>query len=275
LLIATVGVTSTFWATAAALALSALVVLAIRIPGGGRPPAHARPRGLWTSTREGFAFLWGDRVLCTVALLSAVLVALWLPVEGVVLPYHYSTQHEPGALGLLVTVMSGGGVIGALLSTAVATRVRRRTTFVVALLGVSIPLLGMALLPPYPIMLALGFAMGLFFGPINPITNIAMWERTPAALRGRVVGAIGAAATRPDLWATCSQDRSSRASAYAPRSSLSEPCSHSHAPLARRCPPCAASTTPLWYVTRPNPTRPQPTRSTTARSQRGEPRPRS
>jgi MFS family permease len=51
----------------------------------------------------------------------------------------------------------------------------------------------MAFLPPYPAMLAFGFATGLFFGPINPITNIAMQERTPAALRGRVVGAIGAA----------------------------------------------------------------------------------
>jgi hypothetical protein len=72
-----VGVTSTSWATAAAFALSALVMLVVRIPGGGRPPAHARPRGFWTSTREEFAFLWRDRVPRTVALLSAVLVALW------------------------------------------------------------------------------------------------------------------------------------------------------------------------------------------------------
>jgi MFS family permease len=194
LLIAGVGVTSTFWATAAAFALSALVMLVTRIPGGGRPPAHARPRGVWTSTREGFAFLWRDPVLRAVALLSAALVALWLPLEGVVLPYHYNAQHAPGQLGWLVTVMSAGGVVGALLYTAVATRVRRHIAFTVALLGTSIPVLGMAFLPPYPAMLAFGFATGLFFGPINPITNIAMQERTPAVLRGRVVGAIGGAA---------------------------------------------------------------------------------
>jgi MFS family permease len=194
LLIALVGVTSTFWVTAAAFALSALVVFVVRIPGGGRPPAHARPRGFWTSTREGFAFLWRDRVLRTVALLSAALVALWLPVDGVVLPYHYNAHDEPGQLGWLVTAMSGGGAVGALLYAAAAMRVPRRTAFIVALLGTSIPLLGMALLPPYPAMLAFGFATGLFFGPINPITNIAMQERTPTALRGRVVGAIGATA---------------------------------------------------------------------------------
>ena len=48
----------------------------------------------------------------------------------------------------------------------------------------------MSSLPPYPATLAFGFATGLFFGPINPITNIATQERTPTALRGRVVGAI-------------------------------------------------------------------------------------
>lgn len=194
LLISAVGVTSTFWATTVAFALSALIVLAVRIPGGGRPPVHERPRGFWTSTREGFTFLWRDGVLRAVALLSAMLVGIWLPVEGVVLPYYYNSQDAPGQLGLLVTAMSGGGVVGALLYTAVATRVRRRTAFVVALLGTSIPVLGMAFLPPYPAMLALGVATGLFFGPVNPITNIAMQERTPDALRGRVVGAIGAAA---------------------------------------------------------------------------------
>lgn len=194
LLIAAVGVTSTFWGTAAAFALSALVLFVIRIPGGGRPPAHARPRGVWTSTHEGFAFLWRDRVLRAVALLSAVLIGLWLPLETVVLPYHYNTQHAPGQLGWLDTTMSAGGVVGALFYTAVARRVRRHSAFNVALLGTSIPVLGMALLAPFPWMLAFGFTTGLFFGPINPIMNIAMQERTPPALRGRVVGAIGGAA---------------------------------------------------------------------------------
>jgi hypothetical protein len=95
----------------------------------------------------------------------------------------------------------------------VATRVQRRTAFVVALPGTSMPVLGMAFLPPYPAMLAFGFATGLFFGPINPMTNIAMQERTPTALRGRVVGAIGGTAYATGPWATCSRDHSSKASA--------------------------------------------------------------
>ncbi|MEZ5116350.1 MAG: MFS transporter [Candidatus Nanopelagicales bacterium] len=192
-LIASIGVIATFWATAAAFAVSALLIAVVRIPGGGRPAAHERPRGFWRSTREGFAFLWRDRVLRTVAILSALLIGLWLPVEGVLLPVYFTEQEAPGRLGLLITAMSAGGVVGALGYGAVARRLKRRTAFSVALIGTSLPLVALALLPPYPAMVALGFATGLFFGPVNPITNIAMQERTPNPLRGRVVGAMSSA----------------------------------------------------------------------------------
>jgi MFS family permease len=194
LLIGTVGSTSTFWATAIAFALSALLMATTRMPGGGRPPAHERPRGLWRSTREGLSFLWGDRVLRSVALLIALLVAVWLPVEGVVLPVHFSSIDQPAQLGLLVTAMSGGGVVGALVYAAVGVRFSRHKAFVASLILCAVPVLGLALLPAYPVMLLLGFLSGVFFGAVNPITNLAMQNRTPEALRGRVVGVMGSAA---------------------------------------------------------------------------------
>jgi MFS family permease len=52
----------------------------------------------------------------------------------------------------------------------------------------------MAFLPAYPVMIVLGALTGLFFGAVNPITNLAMQNRTPEALRGRVVGVMGSAA---------------------------------------------------------------------------------
>lgn len=194
LLIGVVGVTATFWATAVAFAISAALVAAVRMPGGGRPSRHERPRGLWRSTREGLVFLWRDRVLRSVALLTAALVGVWLPIEGVVLPYYYTELDSPERLGLLVTAMSAGGVVGALAYTALAGRWRQRTVFLTALVGTSLPILGMALLPPYPAMLVLGVLTGLFFGPVNPIVNLAMQNRTPERLRGRVVGLLGASA---------------------------------------------------------------------------------
>ena len=43
-------------------------------------------------------------------------------------------------------------------------------------------------------MLVLGVLTGLFFGAVNPISNLVMQLRTPAVLRGRVIGVMGSAA---------------------------------------------------------------------------------
>lgn len=193
-LIALVGVTSTFWATTAAFALSSLVMAAVRIPHGERPPIEDRPRGMWAATRDGFVFLWRDRGLRDICILTSILAALWLPVQGVVLPFHFTEQGSPERLGWLATAMSGGAVAGALLFSAFGTMVRRRPLFIASLLGTSIPIVAIAPLPPFAAMLVFGFAAGFFYGPVNPITNLAIQERTSPAMRGRVVGAVSASA---------------------------------------------------------------------------------
>lgn len=190
LLIALVGATGAFWATAACFGMSALLMVAVRVPGAGRPAVHERVDGFWSATKEGLVFLWGDRVLRSVSLLTALLVGFWLPVEGVVLPVYFQQQQEPGHLGAVLMSLSAGGVLGSLAYAAVGTRVRRRPAFVGALVATSLAIVGMAFLPPLFGLLAFGFAAGAAYGPINPIANIAMQERTPERLRGRVLGLL-------------------------------------------------------------------------------------
>ena len=194
LLIGLVGPAATFWATAAAFGLSALLLATTQIPGGGRPTVVAERPGLLSSTREGLSFLWQDRVLRSVALLFTVVVAVWLPIEGVILPVHFTEIDNPQQLGLLITAMSAGGVIGALVYAAVGKRIRRRTAFVASLIGCSLPVLVLAMVPAYSTMLVLGLLTGLFFGAVNPISNLVMQIRTPEAMRGRVIGVMGSAA---------------------------------------------------------------------------------
>ena len=74
LLIAVVGATNAFWATAALFALSAGLMFAVRIPGAGRPTTHGRLREFWPATREGLVFLWREPVLRSVAILTALVV---------------------------------------------------------------------------------------------------------------------------------------------------------------------------------------------------------
>jgi MFS family permease len=193
LLIALVGAVSTFWGTAACFAAAATLLALVPVPGSGRPVAEVRGVRFWDATLEGVAFLWRDRVLRSVAVLAALLIGFWLPVEGVILPVYFQDRGAPGELGAVLMALSGGAVLGALAYAAIGARFQRRTAYVGAMVGTSLAVLGMAFLPPLAGLLVLGFASGALYGPINPIINIAMQERTPNALRGRIVGLITSA----------------------------------------------------------------------------------
>ncbi|MGL5808948.1 MAG: MFS transporter, partial [Nocardioides sp.] len=50
------------------------------------------------------------------------------------------------------------------------------------------------LLPGFWWMVCWAALTGMFFGSVNPIANLAMQNRTPERLRGRVIGVMGSAA---------------------------------------------------------------------------------
>ena len=190
LLIGLVGAEATLWATAVGFAASALAMALVRVPGAGRPPARETPTSIWHDGLEGLAFVWRDRTLRSLTILFTLLVAAWVPIEGVILPVYFQARNEPEQLGLVLMAMSAGGIVGALGYGAVGHRIRRRTAMVVGLIGTAVPVVGMAFLPPTWALCVLGAATGLLFGPINPITNIALQERVPSHLRGRAIGVL-------------------------------------------------------------------------------------
>lgn len=189
-LIATVGASDTLWVAAGGFALSSLLLTTLRLPDAGRPPAHERPAGMWSGTKEGLAFVWRDPLLRAVAVFGTLLIAVYLPIEGVVLPVYFQDQDAPERLGGLIMAMSLGAVGSALAYAAVGAGRRRAPVFRAALVATGVLILGLAALPPYWLMLVIGVGIGIAYGPINPLINIAMQERTPEALRGRVVGVI-------------------------------------------------------------------------------------
>jgi MFS family permease len=91
-------------------------------------------------------------------------------------------------------LMSVGGVIGALGYGALGTRWRKFPVLVIACTVSCMPIIAMAALPALPWFLALSFIAGFFFGPINPIVNVAMQEQTPDHLLGRVIGLLTSSA---------------------------------------------------------------------------------
>ncbi len=188
------GATTTFWLSAAMFLVGALIMFGVRVPGAGRPAEHERPSGVWASTVEGVRFVWDDRVLRTVALVSMVIVGFWLPVEGVVLPVYFEDLGQPERLGITVMALSAGGIVGALLYGGIGDRFSRRLAFVTAMSGAGFAVLGMALLPPFVLLVVFAVLAGLFYGPVGPVVNLMIQHRSPGRMRGRVVGLLTSAA---------------------------------------------------------------------------------
>ena len=192
-LIAWVGAVPALWFTAVAFLASAVLVAAMRVDDAGRPAEHHAPDGFWSGTREGLRFVWRDHLLRALLITTAVLVSVYMPVEGVLLPVEFEAQDEPGRLGLVVMAMSLGGIAGALGYGLVGRRWRRSTVYRGALVLTGVFLMVLAALPPFGVMLAASVLIGVAYGPVGPLVNIAMQTRSPEHMRGRVVGIITSA----------------------------------------------------------------------------------
>lgn len=190
LLIALVGSLTALWFTAVAFVGSALLVSVLRVADAGPPAEHQAPEGFWSGTREGLQFVWRDRLLRSVTIITAVLVSVYMPVEGVLLPVEFEAQDQPGRLGLVVMTMSLGAIVGALVYGLVGRTWRRSLVFKGALISTGVFLLALAALPPFAVMLAAALLIGVSYGPVGPVVNIAMQTRSPEHMRGRVVGII-------------------------------------------------------------------------------------
>lgn len=191
-LIAALGATSTMWVTAGAFAVAVLASLAVRLPGADRPAPDDRPTDLVRSTLEGLAFVWRDPLLRDVSLFGTVLVAVYLPIEAVLLPAWFEQQGRPEQLGGVLMAFAVGGIAGALAYARWGRAGRRRAIFVVGTVGACVALVVMGRLPPLPIMLGAGVVTGLCYGPIDPLRTLTAQRRADDRLRGRVIGVLAA-----------------------------------------------------------------------------------
>jgi MFS family permease len=189
-LIGLVGAESALWATAGAFAVSVAVTLPLRVPGAGRPEQHERPGSVWHGTIEGLVFVWHQPLLRITTALCCLVIAAYLPFESVILPVHFTELGRPGQLGLVITAMSVGGVVGSLSFPVFVRRLGRYRVFVASVIVACAALVGLAVLPGLWVMVSFAVLTGLFWGPVQPILDLAMQVRTPERLRGRVIGVI-------------------------------------------------------------------------------------
>ncbi|HEV2006533.1 MAG TPA: MFS transporter, partial [Candidatus Limnocylindrales bacterium] len=156
------------------------------------PRRRARPSGEEVAdVLAGLRALARDRVLRALTAGAMVATAVGAPAFAVLLPaLAIRAGFGAGALGLTLSAFGAGLVVGSLLAERLSSRLGRRRLLALAFAGTGVALALVASAPSLPIMVALLVLAGLATGPINPIAFTVMQERVPAAIRGRIFGAV-------------------------------------------------------------------------------------
>ncbi len=151
--------------------------------------------GALSELSAGIRFLLREPVLRLIVGVVVVTNLLDAARSGSLLPlYAQQELGGPAALGLVVGAFGGAAFLGSVLFGLVAHRLPRRPVFVVGFLLAGGPsLLAPALGADLPWLVAASIASGLAAGGLNPVIGAVELERTPPALRGRVLGAVTAA----------------------------------------------------------------------------------
>jgi MFS family permease len=152
-------------------------------------------RAALADVREGWTILVRQPFLRAVTLLNLVVVTVLAAVQGLLLPVHFTLQGQEGRLGLVLSALAAGTLVGSLAYAAAGARMPRRAWFVVGLVGSLGGIAVIGALPPVGVVLAGAALLGLFGGLLGTVTGVLMTERVPDAARGRVMGTQNAAIT--------------------------------------------------------------------------------
>ena len=190
-LIATVGAVSAFWAPFALFLVAIACIVALRVGDAGQAARKASsrpPGGRLHESLLGARLLWQDRALRALTIAIMVLAAVYLPTESVVLPAYFEGLSAPGGLGVVISALAAGSVIGAFGYGWISNRMTRYHLARLILIGTVVAIVPMSLLPPLPLMTLAAFCLGLAWGPMNPLMSTLIQRRIPADAQGRVYG---------------------------------------------------------------------------------------
>lgn len=177
-----------FLADAISYAVASIALLFLRKDLQNKTTAAAEP--LWQATMAGLRWIWRHPLIRTAILLITAtnLVFQALVLTVVVLAQHHGAG--PGAIGTMLGIYSGGGLIGAL----VAGRAHRCFTPKMVIIGVNwiwAALLPLFLLSTNPLQIgAIGAATAL----IGPVWNVVIISYTALLVPNEILGRVTSAA---------------------------------------------------------------------------------
>jgi MFS family permease len=192
LLIYWFGAAGAVWLDAATFALCAAIVATVVPAASAAPPATHEP--YLVALRGGFRALWADPLLPSMIatlfvlnLFNQALVAVYIPL------WVEETTHTPAALGLLFGTFAAGAVLGSIVFTVLAPRLRMYQTFMLgAALACAPRLLVLGVTHELVLVCTVTFVSGLAMAAVNPVIGAMLYQRIPPEVQTRAFGACTA-----------------------------------------------------------------------------------
>jgi MFS family permease len=184
-----IGTVNTFWVIGS---LSLVAALLIRLlgslpPGSGvdDPP----PGQWWADALAGFVAIRKDRAILVLTAFFIAVELVYMPSEVVILPAYFQAAGNPLGMGLVISAMAVGGILGAYAFDPLSRFLSNRQILIIAVMASTTALFGLAFFPPVWLMMVAGFFAGVFWGPMGPLINTLVQTRFPERVQGRVFGA--------------------------------------------------------------------------------------
>lgn len=189
-LISTIGAVNSLVAAGAMFGVAATSVALMRVTDSGQIARgqSSRRDSFVQSMVEGLRVLRRDRALFAMTIMLMFLSATYTPTETVVLPVHFESTNNASGLGLTMSAMAAGAMLGAFSFGWIAKRMTRYRLLLTIVSGVAIGVVSMSMLPNTTIMVVTAFIFGVAWGPFNPLWNTLVQARIPADAQGRVYG---------------------------------------------------------------------------------------
>lgn len=187
--IAAFGAIGSFWIPGVLFLVASIAVLSLRIGDAGqdaRALADSEPIGFLRESIQGFKVLYQDKYLRTITIALIFLAGVYLPTEGLVLPTYFEANDNSLGLGIVISGMAGGSVVGSFAYGWLTRRFTYTTIVRFVLIGTVVAIIPMSLLPPLPILFGFGIILGLSWGPMNPLINSIVQSRVAPDFQGRV-----------------------------------------------------------------------------------------
>lgn len=189
-LIGLVGTILSFGVMAIFFGIAAVAVLLI--PQGATTVVddEAEDPGVWwRDAIAGFRTIGADKALLVVTAFIVFVDFIYMPTEVVILPTYFESIGNPWGMGIVISAMALGGVLGAYSYASLAARFSVRSIILGCALSSSVLLFGLAFFPPVWVMALFGVAVGMSWGPMNPLLNTIVQTRCRPSVQGRVFGA--------------------------------------------------------------------------------------